>query len=122
MHRGFPTYWGRTEAPSGWTQRTEVSQDTARLLELHKHISSRGKNRCTRIYQKWMQRVGRFSPSTSLAHPCSLRGDTEPVTEGTLCQNCSCRNTPVLNDKAQTTSSKKAGSRLFILIRVLQKG
>lgn len=55
-------------------------------------------------------RVGRFSPSTSLAHPCSLRGDRGPVTEGTLhvWQNCSLRNTPVLKDKAQTTSKQEA--------------
>lgn len=43
VHRGSPTYWGGTEAPSGWTQRTEVSQDGARLRELHKHKPSRGK-------------------------------------------------------------------------------
>lgn len=57
-----------------------------------------------------MQRERRFSPSTSLAHPCSLMGDRGPVIEGTLsvCQNCSFRNTPALKDKTQTTSKQEA--------------
>lgn len=45
----LPCILGDTEAPSGWRQRTEVSQDGARLLELHKHKTKQGKNRCRQV-------------------------------------------------------------------------
>lgn len=76
------------------------------LLEVQTHKPGRGKTDAAKCSRSGCRGWGGLVPATSLPHTCSLRGDRGPVTEGTLHvgQNCSFRNTPVLKDKAQTTS------------------